>query len=81
MTQKRAIKLMMAAGITRNTARLWHRLGTMIRLTNEATVAAAIHCGGGSPEEVWDVEVWYLGHLPPKKLRYEPPRIEIRKEN
>lgn len=75
MTQKRAIKLMMAAGIPRNTARIWHKFGGAIHLTNEAITAAAIHCGGGLSAEVWDMEC-----LPPKKLRYEPPRIEIREE-
>lgn len=57
MTAKRSIKLMMAAGIPRDIARLWCGVGTSLCLTNEAITAAAIHCEGKRPAELWDMEV------------------------
>lgn len=57
MTAKRSIKLMMAAGIPRDTARLWSDIGTAFRLTNEAIATAAIHCEGKRPIEIWDTDV------------------------
>lgn len=57
MTAKRSIKLMMAAGIPRDIARLWCGIGTSLCLTNEAITAAAIHCEGKRPVELWDMEV------------------------
>lgn len=56
MTAKRSIKLMMAAGIPRDIARLWCGIGTSLCLTNEAIAAAAIHCEGKRPAEMWDME-------------------------
>lgn len=57
MTAKRSIKLMMAAGIPRDIARLWCGIGTCLCLTNEAITTAAIHCEGKRPIEIWDMEV------------------------
>lgn len=57
MTAKRSIKLMMAAGIPRDTARLWSDIGTAFRLTNEAIATAAIHCKGKRPAEISSLEV------------------------
>lgn len=57
MTNKKAIKRMMAVGIPRDTARLWCGIGTCLCLTNEAIAAAAIHCEGKRPIEIWDTEV------------------------
>ena len=57
MTNKKAIKLMMAAGIPRDTARLWCGIGTCLCLTNEAIATAAIHCEGKRPIEIWDTDV------------------------
>lgn len=56
MTTKRSIKLMMAAGIPRDIARLWCGIGASLCLTNEAITAAAIHCEGKRPAEIWDME-------------------------
>lgn len=53
MTSKKAIKRMMAAGIPRNTARLWSEIGTALRLTNESVAMMAIHCEGKQPVEVY----------------------------
>lgn len=53
MTAKRAIKKMMAAGIPRDTARLWSDVGTALQLTNEAVAMMAIHCEGKRPVEIY----------------------------
>ena len=53
MTNKKAIKLMMAAGIPRDTARLWSEIGTAFRLTNETVAMMAIHCEGRRPVEIY----------------------------
>ena len=53
MTSKKAIKKMMAAGIPRDTARLWSDVGTAFRLTNESVVMMAIHCEGKRPAEIY----------------------------
>lgn len=53
MTAKRSIKLMMAAGIPRDIARLWSDVGTAFRLTNESVVMMAIHCEGKRPAEIY----------------------------
>ena len=53
MTSKKAIKKMMAAGIPRDTARLWSGVGTAFRLTNETVAMMAIHCEGRRPAEIW----------------------------
>ena len=52
MTSKKAIKKMMAAGIPRDTARLWSDVGTAFRLTNETVAMLAIHCEGKRPAEI-----------------------------
>ena len=57
MTSKKAIKQMMAAGIPRDTARLWSDVGTAFRLTNESVAMMAIHCEGKRPIEIWDTDV------------------------
>lgn len=57
MTSKKAIKQMMAAGIPRDTARLWSDIGTAFRLTNEAAAMMAIHCEGKRTEEIRSMEV------------------------
>lgn len=57
MTAKRSIKLMMAAGIPRDTARLWSDVGTALKLTNEAVAMMAIHCEGRRPAEISSLEV------------------------
>ena len=57
MTSKKAIKKMMAAGIPRDTARLWCGIGTCLCLTNEAITTTAIHCEGKRPIEIWDTDV------------------------
>ena len=57
MTAKRSIKLMMAAGIPRDIARLWCGIGTCLCLTNEAITTAAIHCEGKRPIEIWGTDV------------------------
>ena len=57
MTSKKAIKKMMAAGIPRDTARLWSDVGTEFRLTNESVAMMAIHCEGKRPAEIWSMEV------------------------
>ena len=57
MTAKRSIKLMMAAGIPRDTARLWSDVGTALKLTNEVVVMMAIHCEGRRPAEIYSMEV------------------------
>lgn len=57
MTAKRSIKLMMAAGIPRDTARLWSDIGTAFRLTNEAVAMMAIHCEGKRPADISSLEV------------------------
>lgn len=57
MTAKRSIKLMMAAGIPRDTARLWPDVGTALKLTNEAVAMMAIHCEGRRPAEISSLEV------------------------
>lgn len=57
MTAKRSIKLMMAAGIPRDIARLWSDIGTAFRLTNETVTMMAIHCEGKRPAEISSVEV------------------------
>lgn len=46
MTNKKAIKQMMAVGIPRDLARLWSDVGTAFRLTNETVAMIAIHCEG-----------------------------------
>lgn len=56
MTAKRSIKLMMAAGIPRDTARLWSEIGTALRLTNEAVAMMAIHYEGRRPAEIYSME-------------------------
>lgn len=56
MTAKRSIKLMMAAGIPRDIARLWCGIGTCLCLTNEAITTAAIHCEGKRPAEIYSME-------------------------
>lgn len=56
MTSKKAIKKMMAAGIPRDTARLWCGIGTCLCLTNEAIATAAIHCEGKRPAEIYSME-------------------------
>ena len=72
MTAKRSIKLMMAAGIPRDTARLWSDVGTAFRLTNETVVMMAIHCEGKRPAEIYSMEVVF--DAPQDRLR------EIRRE-
>lgn len=57
MTNKKAIKQMMAAGIPRDLARLWSDVGTAMRLTNETVAMIAIHCEGRRPAEISSVEV------------------------
>lgn len=57
MTSKKAIKRMMAVGIPRDTARLWSKVGTALRLTNETVAMMAIHCKGKRPAEISSVEV------------------------
>lgn len=57
MTAKRSIKLMMAAGIPRDIARLWCGIGTCLCLTNEAITTTAIHCEGKRPAEIYSMEV------------------------
>ena len=57
MTAKRSIKLMMAVGIPRDTARLWSDVGTAFKLTNEAVAMMAIHCEGRRPAEISSLEV------------------------
>ena len=52
MTSKKAIKKMMAAGIPRDTARLWSDVGTAFRMTNETVAMLAIHCEGKRPAEI-----------------------------
>lgn len=56
MTSKKAIKKMMAAGIPRDTARLWTEIGTALRLTNESVAMTAIHCEGKRPAEISSME-------------------------
>lgn len=56
MTAKRSIKRMMAAGIPRDTARLWSDVGTAFRLTNESVAMMAIHCEGKRPAEISSLE-------------------------
>lgn len=56
MKAKRSIKLMMAAGIPRDTARLWSDVGTAFRLTNETVAMMAIHCEGRRPAEIYSME-------------------------
>ena len=56
MTSKKAIKQMMAAGIPRDTARLWSDIGTAFRLTNETVTMMAIHCEGKRPAEIYSME-------------------------
>lgn len=53
MTNKKAIKLMMAVGIPRDTARLWSDVGTALQLTNESVAMMAIHCEGKRPVEIY----------------------------
>lgn len=57
MTSKKAIKKMMAVGIQRDTARLWEKIGTAFRLTNETVAMMAIHCEGRRPAEISSLEV------------------------
>lgn len=57
MTNKKAIKKMMAVGIPRDTARLWSDVGTAMRLPNETVAMMAIHCEGGRPAEISSMEV------------------------
>ena len=57
MTSKKAIKKMMAAGIPRDTARLWSDVGTAFRLTNETVAMMAIHCEGKRPVDISSLEV------------------------
>lgn len=57
MTSKKAIKRMMAAGIPRDTARLWSDVGTAMRLPNETVAMMAIHCEGRRPAEISSMEV------------------------
>lgn len=57
MTAKRAIKRMMAAGIPRDTARLWSDAGAAFRMTNETVAMLAIHCEGKRPAEISSLEV------------------------
>ena len=57
MTAKRSIKLMMAAGIPRDTARIWSDVGTAFRLTNESVAMMAIHCEGRRPADISSLEV------------------------
>ena len=52
MTSKKAIKKMMAAGIPRDTARLWSDVGTAFLLTNESVAMMAIHCEGERPVNI-----------------------------
>lgn len=56
MTSKKAIKLMMAEGIPRDTARLWSEIGTAFRMTNETVTMMAIHCEGKRPVEISSLE-------------------------
>ena len=56
MTSKKAIKQMMAAGIPRDTARLWSDVGTAFRLTNESVTMMAIHCEGKRPVDISSME-------------------------
>ena len=56
MTSTKAIKQMMAAGIPRDTARLWSDIGTAFRLTNETVTMMAIHCEGKRPAEIYSME-------------------------
>ena len=56
MTSKKAIKQMMAAGIPRDTARLWSDVGTAFRLTNESVTMMAIHCEGRRPADISSLE-------------------------
>lgn len=67
MTSKKAIKQMMAAGIPRDTARLWSDVGTAFRLTNEAVAMMAIHCEGKRPAEIYSMEVVF--DVPQDRLR------------
>ena len=57
MTSKKAIKQMMAAGIPRDTARLWSGIGTAFRLTNESVAMMAIHCEGRRPAGISSMDV------------------------
>lgn len=72
MTSKKAIKQMMAAGIPRDTARLWSDVGTAFRLTNESVVMMAIHCEGKRPAEIYSMGVVF--DVPQDRIR------EIRRE-
>lgn len=56
MTSKKAIKQMMAAGIPRDTARLWSDVGKAFRLTNESVAMMAIHCEGKRPVDISSME-------------------------
>ena len=72
MTNKKAIKLMMAAGIQRDTARLWSDIGTAFRLTNETVAMLAIHCEGKRPAEIFSAEYYDVCagfFAPPRRLR------------
>lgn len=67
MTSKKAIKKMMAAGIPRDTARLWSKIGTAFRLTNETVAMMAIHCEGKRPAEIYSMEAVF--DAPQDRLR------------
>ena len=73
MTSKKAIKQMMAAGIPRDTARLWSEIGTAFRLTNETVAMMAIHCEGRRPAEIYSMETVF--DAPQDRIR------EIRQES
>ena len=72
MTSKKASKQMMAAGIPRDTARLWSDVGTAFRLTNESVTMMAIHCEGKRPAEIFSAEYYDVCagfFAPPRRLR------------
>ena len=73
MTAKRSIKLMMAAGIPRDIARLWCGIGTCLCLTNETVAMMAIHCEGRRPAEIYSMETVF--DAPQDRIR------EIRQES